>query len=179
MQVLPSRTSGLSGWYPVLNGLLFNLSWLVIVLGQSAAIALAAVGVHLIIHFSACGWRAPELRLVAAVTAVGFLLDQLLFALGVFTINGAAAAAPLWMSCLWPVLATTLLHAFGRLAGHYWLAALLGAVGGSLSYIAGTRLSAVDFASPQAGPLIMAVLWSLLMPALLYASTVCRGTSRE
>ncbi|MCB1844241.1 MAG: DUF2878 family protein, partial [Halioglobus sp.] len=41
------------------------------------------------------------------------------------------------------------------------------AVGGAGSYVAGARLSDVEFAAPLAGTLILAGLWGVLFPLLL------------
>lgn len=101
------------------------------------------------------------------VSLIGLTIDQILFAAGVFLSPTSVAFAPLWISCLWPVLATTLMHAFSALQSRLILASIAGAIGGGMSYIAGTRLSDVDFASPLWGPVFMAALWSFLFPLLL------------
>lgn len=152
------------------NGLLFNISWLVIVLSESAAIALAQSAVHLALHFFWLGRGASELRLVAALFAGGWLLDQALFASGVFTLAGEASRAPLWISCLWPVFATTLCHAFAGLQTRPMLAGVLGACSGSASYVAGVRLTQVDFGEPLWSPLLLAILWGGLFPSLLWVA---------
>jgi hypothetical protein len=150
------------------NGMLFNLAWFAIVYSASDSVAIIIALVFVALHLLVLGKGVAELRLIVGVTVMGVALDQLLFLAGVFTVGGVAASAPLWLSALWPVLATTLMHAFAGLRQRWVLAALLGAVGGSLSYTAGTRLTEVDFASPVYSVAIIAVLWALLMPALVY-----------
>jgi hypothetical protein len=155
---------------------MFNISWLAIVSTASAVLAPLIVACHLAAHFAWMGRGRREILLVAGVSIFGLLLDQSLFALGLFTINGAGALAPLWLSCLWPVLATTLGHAFSGLQQRPLLAATLGALGGAGSYYAGTRMTAVDFADPGSGLLIIALIWALLFPALaLTARNVLEG----
>ena len=154
------------------NGLLFNISWLAIVSTHSLVLAPVVVALHLLVHFTFMGRGMVEARLVFGVTLVGFLLDQIFFAVGVFTVSGKVSFAPLWISCLWPVLATTLMHAFSRLQQRLTLATLVGAIGGAASYVAGTRLSDVDFASPFLGPIIMASTWAIVFPSLLMAARV-------
>lgn len=151
----------------VINGLMFNISWFAIVSTQSPVLAPLFACVHLALHFLLMGKGLVEARLILAVTLFGVILDQLLFALGVFNTGGAASVAPVWISCLWPVLATTFMHAFSGLRDRPWLASIFGAAGGAGSYIAGTGLTAVQFGSPAWGPLIMATLWALLFPSLL------------
>jgi len=174
MSARQPRLGGVSG--RVANAMLFHLSWIAIVLAQSSAIALAVVAAHLLVHFALLGRGRGEVGLVAGVAAAGVVLDQLLFLAGVFNLDGRAALAPLWLMCLWPVFATTLLHAFAGLHGRPVVAAVLGAVGGAAAYVAGVRLSAVDFGSALWGPLILALLWAALLPLLLgIAARVGRG----
>lgn len=159
----------------VVNGLMFNISWLAIVLTQSSLLAPAIVLLHLLVHFRLFGRDMAELRLVIMVTALGIVIDQVLFLAGILSRPGHLPLAPLWLSCLWPVLATTLMHAFSGLQTRPSLAAMVGAVGGSASYLAGTRLSEVEFASMVWGPAIMALAWAVLFPALLVSANLAAG----
>jgi hypothetical protein len=104
---------------------------------------------------------------IVLVTLIGLVVDQLLFYFQVFTVAGSAALPPLWMFCLWPVLATTVMHAFSALQNRYLLAAVLGGVGGVAAFVAGTRLTSVAFASELFGPVIIAMVWAALLPLLL------------
>ena len=151
----------------VYNGVLFNISWLIIVTSESTLIGLATVAVHLAIHFRLMGRGWAELKLIGIITIIGLLLDQCLFYAGIFLVNGAPALAPLWLSCLWPVFATTLCHAFSAFSSRLAIASVVGALSGAGSYIVGTRLTDVDFASAMGGPLTLAILWAVLFPAYL------------
>jgi len=156
-----------SKWPNIANAILFNLSWLAIVLTQSPIIAPLIVALHLLLHCSVMGKGKGELRLIAGVTLGGAIIDQMMFKAGVFNLAGQPGLAPLWMTCLWPVFATTLMHSFAVLQNRVWLAAACGALGGALSYIAGVRLSAMEFASPLWGPVLVGILWSAVFPLLL------------
>ena len=154
--------------YTLLNGLMFNGAWFAIVTTESAVVAPILAALHLLIHFAVMGKGFIELKVVAQVTLIGLVLDQLLFYVNVFNMGGSSSALPpLWLSCLWPVLATTFMHAFAGLQNRYWLASVLGAVGGALSFIAGTSLTSVAFESDLYGPVIIGALWALLFPLLL------------
>ncbi|NQX88728.1 MAG: DUF2878 domain-containing protein [Halioglobus sp.] len=150
-----------------LNGLLFNLSWFAIVVSHSPLIAPIIVLLHLFIHFRWFAYGIVEARFIIVVTAVGAVLDQILFFAGILTSYSHGPFAPLWLSCLWPVLATTLMHAFSGLQSRLALASVVGAIGGAGSYVAGTRLSDVAFTSFIWGPVVMAVAWAILFPALV------------
>ena len=57
-----------TNWLPLLaNGLLFNISWFVIVVSQSAWIAGWQVVIHLCVHFAFIARGLIELRLLALV----------------------------------------------------------------------------------------------------------------
>jgi Protein of unknown function (DUF2878) len=168
VSVLQVRPLIRSDWLRLLlNGLLFNVSWFVVVLSQSALVAGLQLFLHLCIHFVLFGRGLAELRLVALVTVSGVMLDQALFAFGVFKLSGSTGA-PLWLSCLWPLFATTLCHAFSALQGRWLIAALIGGIGGTASYIAGVGLSEISFGSSLLSPIVIAALWALLFPLLLW-----------
>jgi hypothetical protein len=160
----------------VVNGLLFNASWFAIIMTQSSVIATSVVALNLFVHWFLLANGRTEWQLIGIVTVAGVALDQLLFFLGVFNVAGQAALAPLWLSCLWPVFATTLMHAFSSLQGRVYVASAIGAVGGGLSYIAGTRLSDVEFGSPVWGAFIVGALWAVLFPLLLNLAARIQAT---
>jgi len=154
------------------NGLLFNLSWLAIVIPHSSRWAPLVVVAHLLVHFRLFGHGLAEARLVLVVSVLGFIFDQVLFLTGILTVSGQPSLAPLWLSCLWPVFATTLMHAFSGLQQRLLLAAVVGATGGALTYLAGTRLTDIAFASPIWGPVALALAWSILFPAFLTGASL-------
>jgi hypothetical protein len=146
---------------------MFNLSWLAILYSQSNIIGLCIALAHVAVHLRIMGEGQREWVLLAGVFAFGLLVDQILFGTGVLNFAGKPGLAPLWLSCLWLVLATTLLHAFSFLQGRYILAMIFGAVGGTGSYIAGTKLTVVEFGSPLVAPATIALLWAMVFPMLL------------
>ena len=149
---------------------MFNLSWLAIIYSQSDLIAVGIAITHVVVHMKIMGEGRREWVLIGGVLFIGLTLDQLLFLGGVLNLSGKPAIAPVWLGCLWPVMATTLMHAFARLQQMLWLAALVGLVGGSASYFAGTRISVVDFGWPIFSPVIIGLLWFFVLPLLLVAA---------
>lgn len=151
----------------IANGIMFNISWFAIVITHSSVIAVAILVAHLLAHFRFVGNGRSEVLLVSLVAVFGAVVDQVLFRTGVFNMAGVAATAPLWLTCLWPLFATTLMHAFAGFQQRVLFAAFLGGVGGGLSYVAGVRLTAVEFGSPLWGPVTIALVWALTLPLLL------------
>nr|WP_232964623.1 DUF2878 domain-containing protein [Pseudomonas lactis] len=148
------------------NAVLFQCGWFVCVLGGDSRwllIGIAALGVHLLWISS---WT-REGQVILAVTVLGTLVDTALRGLGVFEFNTPGPLIPLWLILLWALLATTLLHCLAWSAQPWWLASLLGAVGGPLSYYAGSQLAGVSFGYGTIPTLIgLALLWAMLFPLL-------------
>ncbi|KRP78778.1 DUF2878 domain-containing protein [Pseudomonas lactis] len=148
------------------NAVLFQCGWFACVLGGDSRwllIGIAALGVHLLWISS---WT-REGQVILAVTVLGTLVDTALRGLGVFEFNTPGPLIPLWLILLWALLATTLRHCLAWSAQPWWLASLLGAVGGPLSYYAGSQLAGVSFGYGTIPTLIgLALLWAMLFPLL-------------
>ncbi len=165
---------------PLANFLLFQIGWFGCVLNAparpltAAAIALLMVAVAL--------WRTPdrpgEVVLLSLAAVIGTLCDTLFVMSARLYYAGALPTPlpPLWDVVLWPLFATTLNGALGWLKERLMLAALLGAVGGPLAYVAAARLGAVQLRAPRSTLLLLAVAWSVLTPLLL---VLARGLSRR
>jgi hypothetical protein len=54
----------------------------------------------------------------------------------------------------------------GWLKGRPWLASLLGALGGPLSYMAGEKLGGIRLENPEMALLALALAWAVIMPAI-------------
>ena len=158
----------------IYNGLAFNVGWLAIVTGESTSWALLVVAVYLSLHFLLLSRASGEWMMIGAIALFGAGLDQILFAAGLFQVNQQWSLAPLWLTCLWPLLASTLSHAFSGLQERLMLAAVLGTIGGGLSYIAGVRLTDVNFSDPLWGPALIAALWAIIFPCLAFVARQVR-----
>lgn len=164
----------------IANFVLFQAGWFVCVwagargLDAVALAAVAAVGGLTLWRFSA-NPRSDAL-LVAVVAVIGWCVDSAHLALGSFSLREAGRIAwlcPPWLVALWALFATTLRCSLGWLAGRYALAALLGAVAGPLSYMAGARMGAVDLNPNRLFSLAaLAVGWAAVMPLLVRLARV-------
>lgn len=148
------------------NALLFQIGWLACVLGGNSLWLLLALAV-LVIHLRWISSWAEEGRLILSVVIVGTAVDSVLRGLNVFEFQDLSPLIPLWLMLLWALLATTLRHCLAWSARPWWLASMLGAVGGGLSYYAGGRLAGVQFPYGEIPTLIgIGLLWALLFPLL-------------
>lgn len=160
----------------LLNFALFQAGWFACVLGGARGLPFLAVTVSAVVIALNMAFvstqRGRDAGLLLAATLIGFCVDSACLLLGAFTPTGASAhpfISPLWLILLWPVFATTLRASLGWLAGRYWLAAALGAVGGPLSYLAGARLgAAVLHPNRFFGLAVIAVAWAAVTPLLVW-----------
>lgn len=158
------------------NAVAFQLGWPVCVLAGSAW-AVAAVGAYLVIHFAWVSRIPGEWRAIGAVAAIGIAVDVLSLQAGLFRVPGGGF--PLWLAALWLLFATTLNHCLAWLRGRWMLAALLGSLGGTASYVAGVRLGAASFgAIPVVSIVVWLVLWFVMFPALMVLSHRLAGGDR-
>lgn len=151
---------------PWFNALWFQSTWFCTVLGRDTLLplSLALIALHL--------WLVPrrgqELAQLALLGSIGISLDTLLSLAGVFVFANDALL-PIWLACLWLAFATTPGRGLAFLAPYPWLTALVGGLVAPFNYLAGAKLGAVSFGVPTWQALgIMAIAWSLLLPALYY-----------
>ena len=151
---------------PLANAMLFQCGWFACVLGGNSRwllVAVAALAVHLLWISS---WS-REGQVILAVTLLGTVIDTALRTFGVFHFSMPGPLIPLWLIVLWALLATTLRHCLAWSARPWWRASLLGAVGGPLSYYAGSQLAGVSFGYGTMPTVIgLGLLWALLFPVL-------------
>jgi hypothetical protein len=157
----------------LINVLVYQLCWFACILGGAngmpllgVAIVMLAVAYHL---FNAPAPRS-EFILMAIAAVIGGTWDSLLVAMGWLVYPSGtlvAGTAPYWIVALWVAFATTFNVSLSWFKKHLALAALCGAVGGPLAFLAGERLGGVVFTSYPAGLGMLALGWTLLMPLML------------
>lgn len=118
---------------------------------------------------------------MSGAVLLGLVADSVLLATGWIAYpNGdwLPGLAPYWIVCLWVLFATTLNVSMRWLSGRYLLAAVFGAVGGPLSYLAGAALGAMTFFETTPALTALALVWAFVMPALMWFAACLeeRGT---
>lgn len=156
----------------LLNFAAFQLGWFACVLGGANDLALAgtlAVAVVVAVHLSMAQRPGPEALLVAVAAVIGLAWDSTLVALGLMSYpsgNFAPGLAPHWIVAMWALFATSLNLSMAWLKGRPRLAALFGAVGGPLAYLAGERLGGLEMSDPVLALGAQAVGWAVILPLL-------------
>jgi Protein of unknown function (DUF2878) len=177
----PSRLSvpapGLSArapwpWAATLNLIANQAVWFLCILGAAGGFAVwgsvaaaALVGQHLWMSSR----RVREAALVVAAMALGGLFDTAWLATGwVHYTSGQwhPALTPHWMLALWAAFATSLNLSMRWLQARWGWAALIGAVGGVLSFRAGAALGAAQVTGGWPAWVTLALGWALVLPLL-------------
>lgn len=174
LMLVSDRMSASEFQKKILNGALFQIGWFAAVLGGNVW-AVPTLLMILIAHRQWWVRSEKEWWLILAVTLLGCGLDSLWVGLGVLMPGGESLMngqsgwlMPAWLVCIWIMFSMTLCHVFSWLHGQYALAAVLGAVAGPMSYLAGAKLSGLALGEPQWQSLFaMGVVWGLLMPILM------------
>ncbi|MCH8537103.1 MAG: DUF2878 domain-containing protein [Alkalimonas sp.] len=137
----------------------FELGWLALVIFQFWALLPVAIYI---------AWALNRLvrtqqTLVLQLAIMGIVLDSLLVWLGVMSFT-TSAWLPLWFLLLWCLFALTVVEAFADLLKPVWLAPILGAIGGPLSYLGGAVLSGGILVMPLGWMswASLAVVWAIL-----------------
>lgn len=156
------------------NFVMFYVGWFACVVGAGRGalwLGPATAAVLLLAHVGFASDRGREGALLIAAGAFGSGVDTLQASAGLYQFAGTSALpwlCPPWMTALWMLFASTLNGSMAWLAGRYRTAAVLGALGGPASYVAGERLGAIAFPPNVLASLAgIAVVWAFAMPALL------------
>ena len=162
---------------------LYQIGWFAGVLGGAwhrpwtgFLIAVILGGVHLTLSVE----RSLEARLVVFATAVGALVEMGQIAAGTYRFTSGTvidALPPPWLLAMWAQFATTFRFSLRTMITRPIRAALFGAAGGPIAFLAGERLGAVTLLPPLThGLLRLSISWAI---ALVVFSVVVRRLTPE
>ena len=150
----------------------FQAAWFACVLGAAYDVpepGVAMVAIVWGVQFSLSPARGQDLALTGAAIVLGVLWDTALLRSGVVAYASPGplpGCAPAWILALWVLFATLLREPLQWLQGRWLLAALLGGVGGALSYWSAVRLGAGSFRDLAQALVVIGVGWAVMTPAL-------------
>ena len=158
----------------LINFVLFQLGWFACILGAAHGYVAAAVlfcAAVATFHIWQSHDRIQEGVLLLKIGALGIVADTLLLQTGslVFESKGLMPAlSPIWMWSLWVILGCTLNESMSWLKGRFVLAAVLGAITGPLSYLAGVKLGAAQWGDETQALVLLGIIWAIAMPLLFW-----------
>lgn len=157
-----------------LNFVAFQVVWFLSLQGAGSGrpwLGSVAFLVFLAAQLASSGNAAAELKAVGAAAACGFVLDSAYAQAGLLDYAAPLpfeGLAPYWIVVMWANFGLTLDSCLRWLQGRLLLAAVCGAAGGPLAYLAGFRLGAAEVvAAPPLVYAVLAVAWALAVPVLL------------
>ena len=167
----------------LVNYAFYQVGWFACVLGAAShrpwtgfLTAMVLVGVHVALSVE----RSLEVRLVVLAAAVGAVVEMVQIAAGTYRFASGTlthALPPPWLLVMWGQFATTFRYSVRPVITRPIRAALFGAAGGPLAFLAGERLGAVALLPPLTyGLLRLSVSWAI---ALLVFSAVVRRVAPE
>jgi len=156
----------------LMNYVTFNIGWLACVMWAANGrpfVGLVVASLLIVLHLALATRPRTEARLLLYCAVIGTVFDSLLLATGwVSYPNGEwlPGLAPFWIIAIWVLFASTLNLSMAWLKGRTYLAVILGAIGGPLSYIAGEKLNAISLDQPVPALAMLAIGWAFMMPVL-------------
>ncbi|MEL7185197.1 MAG: DUF2878 domain-containing protein [Pseudomonadota bacterium] len=163
----------------------FQLGWFSAVIGAAKGmpwVGPLVIAVALLLHLRRAERPVEELGLALAAAVLGTWFDSALVAMGWVGYSSGqlhAMIAPYWIVAMWVLFATTLNLSLRWLRGRAWLAAIVGAISGPLTYVAGSRLGAMEFLNAEAALIALAIGWAVMLPALVALGTRLDGFSER
>ncbi len=158
----------------IINLVVFQIAWLACVLGGAHGLPWLGVGVVALVvslHLSLASEPTREVLLMVLVGLLGGLWDGLLVRFGFLEYPSGQIVpwfAPVWIVAMWVAFTTTLNVSLGWLKGRWYLASLLGAIGGPLAFFGGYKLGAVAFPDTLVAMVVLAGGWSFLLPLVVW-----------
>jgi hypothetical protein len=159
------------------NFVIFQAAWFAAVLGAAHQLPLwgtACVIAAIAWHLGVSARPGPEAVLVALACAIGLVVESAVAMQGHVAYPSGqpvAGLAPYWMVALWGELAIALNVTMRWLKGRWWLAALLGAIGGPAAFSGGVELGGAVFIDKTAALVTLACIYAVAMPLLVWLGT--------
>lgn len=165
----------------LLNALVFQVAWLVSVIGgaqQMPWLGPLAALLAFALHLRAARKPFDEVLLVLSCALIGAGFDSILVASGWVTYKAGLFSdyfAPYWIITMWMLFAMTLNVSMRWLRDKPRLAALLGFFGGPASYIAGQAIGGIVLTNQVAALTALAFGWAVMLPMLMRLSVNLDG----
>lgn len=147
----------------------YNLIWALCIFWGNQGLIL--VGMLLVLHFVLISERLFELKIIIITASLGYGIDCLLTLAGFFEFEQVQGVTPLWLAALWLGFCTTLRHSLAVFADKLMISSVLAAIAGTSSYMGAAHLGAVQMGqSNLVSVLILALIWAVLFPSLMWIS---------
>lgn len=170
----------------LINAVLFQIVWFCCVIGGAQGIlwpAIIACSVLALWQLHPKRRHATDFMLIGAALVLGLIIDSAWILVGFMEFKThwpSPVVTPIWMLLLWVGFALTLNHSLVWLKQHRLLPAVMGLIGGPMSYLAGLKLGAVNYLNDTtliSGSL--GIAWAISMIILVKLSQIKTPESKE
>ena len=147
----------------------YQLTWLMCVFGevlyQSFLPGLIAGVIFLFLVFVNSKNKKRFFYIIFLISIIGYLFDSAVVNLRIYEFNTSLKIGllPIWMLVLWPSFATLFDEVFVFLSKYKFLAVLLSAFLGPLTYYSGSPLGLISINFLFLFFVLMTIFWSILM----------------
>lgn len=152
--------------------------------GSTPLLGPAIVAALLVYHMATTNCFRVDLILILTLSLIGTIVDSLYISIGMLSYEGGyvccPSIAPLWITSLWALYASSVNHSLEWLKIHMLLvAAPLGAAGAISSYLVGFELEAAIYHYPLWVTLcVIGGVWAIVVPWSLSFSNYLRSCSK-
>lgn len=161
-----------------MNSIIINLSffkagWLASVLAAAASMPIVGttvVAIAVLVHLRRATNLQGEAQLLVLAALIGIAWESTLVSFGIVEYSAASilsGTAPYWIVAMWVLFATTLNIGMRWLQKSTLVAAVAGAIGGPMSFLAGQKAGAVSFPDQALALLVISAGWAVLLPLLV------------
>lgn len=161
----------------VVNAALFQGVWFACVIGSAYQLLWPAALSCLVLicwQLHPARRHSTDFKLLGTAIVLGLIVDTIWIQAGFIEFTDPrfiAGVSPMWIVFLWMGFALTINHSLIWLSAHPLLPALMGLIGGPMSYLAGLKLGAVTYlADPMLISACMGVAWAISMSILVKLS---------
>ena len=153
----------------LVNVLTYEAIWLLGILWGNQGAILGCI--LLVIHLARSECKAADLKMMAFLLLLGFLVDGTLQLVGFFSFSTPGFPIPFWLLVIWLGLGITPHHSLVWLKNRLLLTAFLGALAGPAAYWGGARLGAATLNWPLPSSIfVLALVWSAVLPTIMLFS---------
>jgi len=170
--------------HKLVNFVVFQVGWFACVLGAANGLpwlGLLVVCFIVALHVRSADQPLHEMQLMVLAMVLGLVFDSLLVSSGWVRYPSGMlipGVAPYWILAMWALFSTTLNLSMGWLKSSLVLASVMGSVFGPLSYLAGARLGAIVLVDFRSSMIVLAIIWALVMPILIFAASRFDGVRK-
>ena len=157
----------------IFNLVAFKAAWTAVILSAAAGAPVfgaIAVAVAIGIHLRSSDNVEAEARLLLVAAVIGLAWESWLVQAGLLQYTSGIwvpGLAPYWIVAMWVLFATVLNVGMRWLRRSKAVAALAGAVGGPLAFVAGASAGAVELVSPVFAVICIGIGWAALLPLMV------------